>query len=190
MTGPSPGGSGLRLQVAQTEDLDPRTLDRLNDLCEAAFREPFAAMWERVGPGIHVFAEARGRAVAHAMVVDRRLYLGHEPDLALDAGYVEHVATLPELQGRGHGTRVMRQIGRIVDEEYALGALTTGSNDFYARLGWQTWLGPTFVRMLDGERVRSAGEDGHVMILRTPRSPAGMDLRGPIAIDWREAEPW
>ena len=178
------------LRVVQTEDLLPGELSSLTALCEAAFGEPFAGAWERVGPGIHVFAEAEGRSIAHAMVVDRRLYLGHEPDLALDVGYVEHVASLPELQGAGHGTSVMREVGRIIADEYVLGALATGSNPFYERLGWETWQGPTFVRMADGQRVRSADEDGHVMVLRTDRTPAPLDLQGPIAIDWRAEEPW
>lgn len=178
------------LRVAQTEDLLPTEVASLVGLCEAAFDEPFATAWEQVGPGIHAFLEADGRPIAHAMIVDRRLYLGHEPDLALDVGYVEHVATLPELQGGGHGTRVMREIGRILADEYALGALSTGSNGFYDRLGWETWRGPTFVRMADGQRVRSADEDGGVMILRTGRTPATLDLGGPIAVDWRAGEPW
>jgi len=44
--------------------------------------------------------------------------------------------------------------------------------------------------MADGERVRSAAEDGHVMILRTPRTEPELDLGGPIAVDWRAEEPW
>jgi hypothetical protein len=84
----------------------------------------------------------------------------------------------------------MREIGRIIGEEYALGALATGSNAFYERLGWETWGGPTFVRTSDGERLRSAEEDGHVMILRTPRTPPTMTLDAPIAVDWRPVEPW
>jgi hypothetical protein len=28
------------------------------------------------------------------------------------------------------------------------------------------------------------------MILRTPRTPADLDLTGPIAVDWRAEEPW
>lgn len=186
----SVGGPIARLHVAQTEEIDPETFDRLTALCEAAFEEPFAPVWERVGPGIHVFLEGDGRLVAHAMIVDRRLYIGHEGDLALDVGYVENVATHPEHHGRGHGTRVMGEIGRIVDDEYVLGALATGRNAFYQRLGWETWRGPTWVRMLDGQRIRSADEDGDVMVLRTPRTPPDLDLAGPIAVDWRPEEPW
>jgi aminoglycoside 2'-N-acetyltransferase I len=182
--------SETRLRVLSTEDLEPELLDELTALCEAAFREPFAPVWERVGPGIHVIGFEAGRVVSHAMIVDRRIWLGHEPDQALDVGYVENVATWPEQHGRGHGTAVMREITRLIDEEYALGALATGSNGFYERLGWETWRGPTYVRMLDGQRVRSAGEDGDVMILRTRRTPADLDLTGPIAVDWRPEEPW
>ena len=179
-----------RLRSAQTEDLDPEQLTELTELCEAAFGEPFDAMWERVGPGLHVMAEAGGRVVAHAMIVDRQLFLGHEMDVALDVGYVEHVATLPEAQGQGIGAAVMGEIGRIIGDEYALGALATGSNGFYERLGWETWTGQTSVRMADGERVRSPAQDGNVMVLRTPRSPADLDLDAPIAVDWRPEEPW
>ena len=182
--------TAARLRSAQTEDLEPDQLAELTRLCEAAFGEPFAAMWERVGPGLHVMAEAGGAVVAHAMIVDRQIFLGHESDIALDVGYVEHVATLPEAQGAGHGSAVMAEIGRIIGDEYALGALATGSNAFYEKHGWETWIGSTSVRMADGERVRSPAQDGHVMVLRTPRSPADLDLDAPIAIDWRPEEPW
>jgi GNAT superfamily N-acetyltransferase len=179
-----------RLRVMQTEEIEPETFQWLTDLCEAAFEESFEPVWERVGPGIHVFLEGEGRALAHAMVIDRRLFIGHEGDLALDVGYVENVATQPDLHGQGFGSRVMAEINRVIGDEYVLGALATGSNPFYARLGWETWLGPTYVRMIDGQRVRSADEDGDVMILRTPRTPADLDLGGPIAVDWRPEEPW
>ena len=179
-----------RLRVAQSEELEAAELDELTRLCEEAFGEPFASAWERVGPGLHVLTEVGGRLVGHAMIVDRRLYLGHEADTAIDVGYVEHVATLPDAQGQGHGAATMRRIGEIVREEYALGALATGSRAFYERLGWEAWRGPTGVRMPDGERMRSPSEDGHVMVLRTPRTPADLSVDAPIFVDWREAEPW
>jgi len=178
------------LRVAQTEELETADVAAISALCAAAFDEPWDDAWDKVGPGVHVYASEAGQILAHALIVDRRLYLGHEPDLALDVGYVEWVATRPELQGQGHGTAVMREIGRIISDEYVLGALATGSNAFYERLGWETWRGPTFVRMPDGQRVRSVDQDGDVMVLRTPRTPEPIDLAGPIAIDWRAEEPW
>lgn len=179
-----------RIRTPQTEELDPEQLAELTVLCEAAFEESFASAWGQVGPGLHVVADVAGRVLSHAMVIDRSLYLGHEADIAIDAGYVELVATLPGAQGQGHGAAVMRRVGEIIGQEYALGALATGSNAFYERVGWETWLGPTSVRMPDGERVRSPDEDGHVMVLRTRRTPVDLDLRGPIAVDWRSEEPW
>ena len=182
--------SGVRLRTAQTEELGSERLAELTRLCEAAFEEPFAGAWEHVGPGLHVMAEDDGRVLAHAMIVDRRLYLGHEMDVALDAGYVEHVATWPDARRAGHGSAVMGEIGRIIGAEYELGALATGSNAFYERLGWETWAGPTGVRTPDGERARSADQDGHVMVLRTARSPADLSLDAPLAVDWRAGEAW
>jgi aminoglycoside 2'-N-acetyltransferase I len=180
--------SGLR--IAQTEELEEAEAAAISALCAAAFDEPWEDAWDKVGPGLHVYTSGAGGIFAHALIVDRRLYLGHEPDLALDVGYVEWVATRPDRQGQGHGTAVMREIGRIIGDEYVLGALATGSNAFYERLGWETWRGPTSVRMPDGQRVRSPEEDGDVMILRTARTPGPLDLGGPIAVDWRAKEPW
>lgn len=182
--------SERRIRIAQTDELAPERVAALIDLCEAAFGEPFADAWHAVGPGLHVMVEVGGRVVSHAMIVDRRFYTGHEMDVAIDAGYVEHVATAPEAAGRGHATAAMAEIGRIIGDEYAIGALATGSNAFYERLGWETWRGPTAVRSADGELVRSAARDGHVMVLRTPRTPPTMSLDAPIAVDWRPGNPW
>lgn len=182
--------STLRITTSQTDELAPSQLVELTELCEAAFGESFASAWERVGPGLHVMGELDGQVISHAMIVDRRLYLGHEADLALDVGYIEHVATLPVAQGVGHGAATMRRVGEIIEEEYALGALATAKNGFYERLGWETWAGPTSIRMPDGDRLRSPSEDGHVMILRTPRTPSDLGLDAPVAVDWRVGNSW
>jgi aminoglycoside 2'-N-acetyltransferase I len=179
-----------RLHIAQTDELTQERITELIALCEAAFKEPFAALWERVGPGVHVVAEVDGTPVAHAMVVDRALYFGGGQGVQIDAGYVEHVATRPDARHAGHATAVMREVGRIIDEEYEIGALATGSRAFYEPLGWELWRGPTFVRSQDGEWLRSSDSDGHVMVLRTSRTPADLDVASPIAVDWRPGEPW
>ncbi len=179
-----------RIRTAQSDEVEPTLFGELTELCEAAFRIPFAEVWERVGPGLHVVAEVGGRAVAHAMIVDRPLYLEHEADVELDAAYVENVATHPEHQRQGHGAAVMAEIGRIITDEYAIGALATTSNAFYASLGWETWRGPVWARMADGQRLRNPEHEGHVMVLRTSRTPSALDLDGPIAIDWRPGTAW
>jgi aminoglycoside 2'-N-acetyltransferase I len=182
--------SRRRVQTAQTDELDPERFAEITEVCEAAFGTPFAPVWDRVGPGLHVTAEVDGRIAAHAMIVDRPLYFEHETDVGIDTGYVENVATHPDLQGHGHAAAVMREINRILHDEYALGGLITTKNAFYAKIGWETWRGPSWVRMADGQRIRSADHDGQIMILRTSRTPARLDVAGAVAVDWRPGTAW
>jgi aminoglycoside 2'-N-acetyltransferase I len=176
------------LRVVPSAELSTRVWAELTDLCVAAFNESWDGYWESIGPGVHVIAEdAAHRIVAHAAIVDRLLYPG---DGVLRAGYVEAVAVLPARQGSGLGTLVMEEIERMIDESYELGALGTGSQPFYARLGWVIWQGPTWIRQRDGRRERSPDEDGGIMVRRTPSTPPGLDITLPLAVDWRPGEVW
>jgi aminoglycoside 2'-N-acetyltransferase I len=141
--------------------------------------------WEHATGGIHVLVEAAGEILSHASVVERTLEIGGLP---LHTGYVEAVATSPRHQRRGYGTLVMREIDDIIRTGYKLGGLSTGSHGFYERLGWERWLGPTFVRTATGTE-RTADDDGGLMVLRTPSSPE-LDLSGAITCDWREGDVW
>ena len=69
-----------------------------------------------------------------------------------------------------------------------LGALSTGTSEFYGRLGWEPWRGSTFVNGLHGLE-RTPDDDGGILILRTPRSPH-LDLDGDIVTDWRAGDAW
>jgi aminoglycoside 2'-N-acetyltransferase I len=176
------------LQLMASGELRPGDWDELTALCVAAFDEPWDGYWDSIGPGLHVIArDDDGTIQAHAAIVDRVLYPG---DLVVPAAYVEAVAVLPILQRTGIGTRVMNEIDRLIDERYELGALGTGSQPFYARLGWEVWRGPTSIRNRDGSLERSAAEDGGIMVRRTPSTPPELDLDAPIAVDWRPGEVW
>lgn len=176
------------IRVVSSAQLQPAEWAELTDLCVAAFAEPWDDYWESIGPGVHVLAEdPRDGILAHAAIVDRLLYPGEQ---VLRAGYVEAVAVRPALQGEGLGTLVMDVINRMIDERYELGALGTGRQPFYARLGWVVWQGPTWIRQPDGLRERSPSEDGGIMVRRTPLTPPGLDLAEPIAVDWRPGEVW
>lgn len=176
------------LRTVPSDALSDAEWSVLTDLCVAAFSEPWDGYWESIGPGVHVLAEEPSAGiVAHAAIVDRLLYPG---DGMLRAGYVEAVAVLPGRQRGGLGTLVMDAINGMIDEGYELGALGTSSQAFYARLGWVVWQGPTWVRHVDGRLERSAGEDGGIMVRRTPSTPPGLDLAMPIAVDWRPGEVW
>lgn len=122
---------------------------------------------------------------AHASVVDRELHAGEKP---LRTGYVEAVATRPDLQRRGYASTVMQEVGEYIDRTFPLGALDTGQNSFYERLGWVTWEGPTFVRTETG-LVRTEDDDGNVMVHLTPTSPE-LDLSAPISCEWRTGDVW
>lgn len=141
--------------------------------------------WQHALGGIHFVAELDGRIVGHAAVVERSLQVARRP---LRAGYVEAVATLAAEQRRGHGTAVMHRVNELIEREYELGALGTGSQSFYERLGWQVWRGPSFVRSGEIETA-TPDEDGYIMVLRTPRTPT-IDITGPISCGWRAGDVW
>ena len=141
--------------------------------------------WEHALGGVHFVLEEDGSIAAHASVVERELHAG---EYQLRTGYVEAVATRPDVQGRGHGSLVMRAVGEYIDRTFALGALDTGSNGFYERLGWVTWRGPTYVRTGSG-LVRTEEDDGNVMVRLTRSSPA-LDLTASISCEWRKGDVW
>ena len=72
----------------------------------------------------------------------------------------------------------------IVD--FDLGALCPAIPLMYARLGWEFWCGPLFIRRAD-RLIPTPDED--VMILRLPRTPP-LDLEAPLSVEWREGELW
>jgi aminoglycoside 2'-N-acetyltransferase I len=82
----------------------------------------------------------------------------------------------------------MRRVNELIEREFELGALGTGSQPFYERLGWQVWRGPSFVRTATGD-VATPDEDGYIMYLRTPRS-SPIEPTAPISCDWRPGDVW
>jgi aminoglycoside 2'-N-acetyltransferase I len=174
------------LQMAPTGALSPSRLRRIRALLETAFDGRFSDEdWQHTIGGVHVWLSESEELISHGSVVERSLECS---GLTLRAGYVEAVATAAAHRRRGHGATVMKQIGALIRERYALGALSTGTQDFYRTLGWERWSGPTFVNGPRG-RERTPGDDGGVMILRTPRSPR-VQLDGEIVCDWRPGDVW
>ena len=106
----------------------------------------------------------------------------------LRVGYVEAVATRPDVQGRGHGSSVVRAVNEHIRSTYELGALSTGLPDFYRRLSWELWLGATAVRTEAGP-VPTPEDDGGIMVLLTPTTPE-LDLHAPISCEWRPGDVW
>lgn len=151
-----------------------------------AFPEGFSEEdWEHTIGGRHFFIRQESLIVSHAAVVRRDIEENHR---MFRCGYVEGVATHPELRRRGLGTVVMSKAAEHIRASYELGALGTDVFDFYERLGWERWQGPTFVRRPDG-LFHSEEEDGYVMVLRFGPS-ANVDLKSEISCDPRSGDDW
>jgi aminoglycoside 2'-N-acetyltransferase I len=175
------------IRRAATPDLTAADLAQLLDLFRACWPEgDFTTddIAHAMG-GVHWIAEARGRVVGHASVVPRRLEADGVP---LATGDVEDVATHPDWRHRGIASRLTERANAYIAEAFELGALSTGLHLVYARVGWEAWHGPTFVRT-DAGPVRTPEEDDGIMILRTPRTPP---LSGTEAIscEWRPGDAW
>jgi aminoglycoside 2'-N-acetyltransferase I len=170
------------LSTQQNEALRRVLWDAFDDDVDGRFTEED---WEHRFGGTSFVAELDGEIVAHAAVVERELRVVGRP---LRTGYVEAVAVAPRHQGRGYGTAVMRTVDALIERDFEIGALGTGKQGFYERLGWQIWRGPSSVRMPDGERL-TPDEDGYIMVLLTPGTPP-IDLTSPISCEWRPGDVW
>jgi aminoglycoside 2'-N-acetyltransferase I len=174
----------------RTDELTPAEVAAIRELMRVAFEGDehggFAEEdWQHSIGGVHFLFELDGRIVTHASVVTRELHVAGVP---IRTGYVEAVATEPGRQGEGYGSAVMREVNGYIRDSFALGALGTGSQGFYERLGWQTWRGPSFVRTDEGTEP-TRDEDGYIMVLLTPASPP-LDLGAAISCEWRPGDVW
>ena len=179
-----------RLRALPTDELTAREVAQIGALLEAAFGsdqdDRFTEEdWRHAIGGRHFILYSGELIVAHASVVERELHVAGRP---LHTGYVEAVATVPDRQRSGFGTRVMRAVGSYIRDRFELGALGTSHHGFYERLGWMTWRGPSFVRTTDGDRP-TPDEDGYIMVLPTPSSPP-LVLTAPISCEWRPGDVW
>ena len=168
-----------------THEFSKADLHALRELLDEAFEGGFTDDdWDHTVGGLHVLAVENG-IVSHAAVVERLLTAADRP---LRTGYVEGVATAPAHQGRGHASTVMREICKLIRENYELGGLSTGLPDFYARFGWQMWRGPTYTSSPGGPQ-RTADEDGGVMVLRT-KATQQLETTLPLMCEWRSGDVW
>jgi aminoglycoside 2'-N-acetyltransferase I len=172
-----------------TDDLSERELAALRALVDVAWADepdPYSDDdFANACGGVHFTIEEDGVMVSHGSVVERILEIGGR---RLTTGYVEAVSTLPSQRRRGYATAIMERVGAHIDRTFPLGALDTGIQPFYERLGWVVWRGPTSVRTDAGE-VPTPEEDGYVMVRLTPTSPP-LDLSVPISCDWRPGDVW
>jgi aminoglycoside 2'-N-acetyltransferase I len=173
----------LGLCVVRYDQLTPAEYDAVCQLCSAAFATDYSPFLRSFAAPTHVLARLNGRLVGHALWVTRWLQpAGRAP---LRTAYVEGVAVDMSLRRQGIGTMVMRRVGEAI-QAYELGGLSTGSDSFYARLGWQSWCGPLSIRTTNGEIATPADR---LMVLLLPQTPR-LDLSEPMSAEWRDGELW
>ncbi len=77
-----------------------------------------------------------GRMVSSVRVFDRRVYIRRTE---VKCGCIGEVCTLPEYRGRGLNKRLLElAVGYMLDHGMPISQLFTGSNDYYAKMGWFT----------------------------------------------------
>lgn len=160
--------------------------NQLRRLLDDAFDGDFSDEdWQHTTGGWRVIVFGDTLPVAHAAVVPRVLWIN---DHRYRAGYVEGVAAAASRQRQGFGSQAMAAATNLIRSGYELGALSTGLHDFYERLGWERWKGPSFVRA-GTELIRTPDEDDGIMVLRLGPSVA-IDLAGTIACEGRPGDDW
>ena len=194
----------LTIQILPAAAIEPPLLAAVHNLCARAYPgENLEPLWAAYAADFHAIGWAQDLPVSYAMIVTRWLQAGTGPPLR--TAYVELAATLPEFQGRGYATALMRRLAAtIAAADYALAALCPADTQLYARLGWEYWRGPLFIRRPPegwpaGERAAvtaaatatdTAAADllptpeERVMILRLPQTPP-LDLAWPLSAEWR-----
>lgn len=168
-----------------SDDLDSAARAELRQLWADAFGDRFDDHdADHAYGGVHVLAYADDQIVGHASAVPRRIRIGLD---WWDAAYVEAVASRPSAQRAGVGTAVMRRLHDEIDARWPIAFLSTGrARDFYLRLGWEVWDGPSSVLTNHGE-VSTDEEHGGILVRRSPDGP---DLGLPITCEDRPGDAW
>ena len=177
--------SSVDVRLLASDELSDAVRAAIRTLMWTAFDDFTEDDWSHGIGGVHVVAFDGGLPIGHASVVTRNVYVDDEVYVG---GYLEAVAVDARYRGRGVGAAVVGAADEVVERRYPVAALSTSEHRFYERLGWERWLGPTYVVSGDGWR-RTADEDGGVMVLRPPGSPI-RDLSARIAVDDRSGDAW
>ena len=171
----------LILQIHHTRDLPTPTREAIVRMCSEAHHTDFSPLFTYLPEdGLHVLAYLGTELVAHAVRTTR---WAQPPGLPpLKTAYIDAVTTAEKHQGAGFGSAVMRRLADEINrEDYQICALETDKAGFYTRLGWEVWPGPLGGR-LDGQVLPTPEAQGHVLVLRTPRTPA-LELDGLLTIE-------
>lgn len=164
---------------ARTEDLNVDTRASIIHVCRIAHhQDDFVNLFSYIpAGGLHVLAYCNHELVGHAVATTRWLQPPGHP--LLRTAYIDAVATVPDYQGQGIGSAVMRQLASDI-ATYEIGCLETDRVTFYQRLGWELWRGALAGR--SGSKLIPTPEQKGIMILRLECTPS-LDLGGLLVIE-------
>lgn len=173
----------LFVKIIDSNALSEQEHSEILELCSRAYQRDFKPFLDTFNDAIHILGRYQDILVTHALWVTRWLQCVELPTLR--TAYVEAVATDERYRRQGFASAIMKRVAEETSQ-FDLGALCTGSPDFYARLGWQLWQGPLFIRAKEG---LIATPNEQVMILFMPNTPV-LNLDSPLSAEWREGELW
>ncbi len=170
----------LDIAVKKNKDLTEQELEDIVTLCSHAFNENFRPYMKSFINATHILGYYNGALVSHVLWLNRWTRAGDSP--IMKTAFVDAVAVDGKYRKRGFASSM---IARLTSEitAYNVSALTTGSPEFYERLGWQAWQGPVYFQREDGEITEL--NDSKLMVLFLPRTLA-LELNEPLTIEWRE----
>ena len=176
----------IRIEQFETAEASADFLVELKTLLNDAFGDSFSEEdWDHGLGGRHFAILEEGRLVAYCAVVPRRIFIEEKP---YSCGYLENVASVPDKRHQGFASIAVREANQFIATHFEFGGLSTSKHDFYRKLGWQIWLGPTFV-ISNEEWKSSDSENGGIMILETGAVPA-LDFQCRIACQERPGDDW
>lgn len=171
--------------TCRDHELNSTQFAAIRTLLDAAFEHEFSDEDNNhANGGTRVIAMDGDQIVGHAAVIARTIMIAGTPHTV---GYVEGVAVLPHRQGQGIGAEMMRRITRMCGDTYQISMLSTGEQDFYAKFGWQRFVGQSYVDD-HGTITRTADEDEGLMVYTTLTH-----LNQPgvaFVCDWRTGDVW
>jgi aminoglycoside 2'-N-acetyltransferase I len=174
----------LKIQVKPCESLSKDEYSEILALCTQAYNRDYSPFLESFQNATHILGRYHHQLVTHALWITRWLQVDGSPPLR--TACIEAVATNLNHRNQGFASEMMKRVaGEIRD--FDIGALSTGSPDFYARFGWQLWGGPLFIRN-DNGLMPTPNEHG-VMVLMLPLT-SPIDLDASLSAEWREGELW
>jgi aminoglycoside 2'-N-acetyltransferase I len=173
-------------RLVHTADLDNEMRHCIYQMVTDAYGGDFTeADWEHALGGMHALIWHQGAIIAHAAVVQRRLYYRGG---ALRCGYVEGVAVREDWRRQGLGSALLDGVEQVTRGAYQLGALSSAAQArrLYESRGWMPWNGPTSVLAPAGP-IRTPDDDGSVFVL-----PIGisLDTSAELMCDWRGGDVW